>query len=99
MSAIVSHFSQQGQQPPMETPSSILSARVSVGFNFAVTRVCQNVGHIAHADEKAENVVWLAIHDVLVRAASDPDVTLAQLLLAFYELAPEDAARKTNGAR
>jgi hypothetical protein len=95
MSASIARFPVDDQQ--VETPSSILSARVIVGFNFAVSRVCQNVGHIAHADEKAEQVVWLAIHDVLVRAASDPDVTLSQLLLAFYELAPEDAPRKTHG--
>lgn len=94
MTASIAQFPVDDQQP--ETPSAILSARVSVGFNFAVSRVCGNVNHIAHADEKAEAVVWLAIHDVLVRAASDPYVTVSDLMLAFYELAPEDAPRSTG---
>jgi hypothetical protein len=84
------------QPRPVETPSAILSARVQVGFNFAVSRICGNVSHIAHADEKAEAVVWLAIHDVLVRAASDPNVTVTQVLEAFFELAPEGAPRKND---
>jgi|SRR5688572_16881326 hypothetical protein len=86
-------------QPPAIEVKTMLEARVEVGFNYAVERVCSNVGHIDHAGDEAENVVWLAIHDVLVRAASEPDVTVSQLMLAFYKLAPEDMPRPAGVRR
>jgi hypothetical protein len=94
MSAIVAQVSMQSEPPPIDTATAMLNARVEVGFNFAVERVCQNVHHIDHADKDAEQVVWLAIHDVLVRAASDPNVTLSQLMLAFHRVDPDK-----NGGR
>jgi hypothetical protein len=98
MSVIVAQVSKQSEPPPIDTATAMLNARVEVGFNYAVERVCQNVHHIDHADKDAEQVIWLAIHDVLVRAASDPDVTVTQLLLAFLEVEPEGTLR-TMGRR
>lgn len=89
MFGIISQVSAPHQSPAIEV-KTMLEARVEVGFNFAVERVCSNVGHIDHAGHEAEQVIWLAIHDVLVRAASDPHVTVSELMLAFCKLAPED---------
>jgi hypothetical protein len=98
MTAIITQFPGTDQRVE-ETPSALLTARVTVGVRNATITMCQHVADIAHADDRAKRVAMLMLLEVVGRAASDPNTTVNQLLQALWERVPEDVQIAAEGGR
>lgn len=99
MTASIRHFPLVEQsRSEMEPPSSLLLARVGLSLDNATRYVCTQVRTIEHADDKAKTVVMHMFLELVGRAASDPNVTVTELLEALYEHIPE-GTREAAGDR